>query len=246
MRSGNEPLPEHGPMGPLARAIEVACLVAAAVMILLHTFRFSAVPDLFGWRSLVAILSATLLADFASGVVHWLADTWGSQTMPVFGRRFIRPFRVHHINPDDFLIRDFIDTNGDVAMTALPLLLLAFLMPLTDELDQASAVFVVAFCATGLITNQVHQWAHMSRPPSPVYWLQRWGLLLSREAHQMHHTAPHAMNYCITTGWCNRMLTAVGFFPALESGISRLTGLRPRGEDLALNAPVEASTERGL
>jgi len=40
-----------------------------------------------------------------------------------------------------------------------------------------AAVFVVAYNAAALPTNQVHQWAHMSSPPRPVRWLQRWGLL---------------------------------------------------------------------
>ena len=62
-------------------------------------------------------------ADFGSGLVHWAADTWGRDDLPVIGRRLLVPFRVHHVNPDDFLRRRFVDTNGDVAFLAVPVLL---------------------------------------------------------------------------------------------------------------------------
>ncbi len=178
-----------------------------------------------------------------SGIVHWIADTWGSETMPVLGRRLLRPFRVHHVNPGDFLRRDFIDTNGDVATLVIPFLASAFLIPTATQPGRAAAVFVAAFGACALPTNQVHQWAHREPPPLAVGWLQKCGLLLSREQHRRHHAAPFAMNYCITNGWCNRALTAAGFFPRLERLVSRLTGVEPRGEDRAF-AAAAAERER--
>ncbi len=54
----------------------------------------------------------------------------GPRELPVLGRRFLRPFRVHHINPHDFLRRDFIDCNGDVAMLVLPMLAASMQIPL--------------------------------------------------------------------------------------------------------------------
>jgi ubiquitin-conjugating enzyme E2 variant len=241
MRPTSESLPRHDELGLRTRIIEVACFAGASGLLVVHLFRLFMTPGLFTWWLPVAVLAAMLLADLASGIIHWVADTWGSETMPVLGRRFLRPFRVHHVNPDDFLRRDFIDTNGDVALITIPFLLTAWLIPLDHELGRLAVVSLVAFSAGALPTNQVHQWAHMGRPPAWVRTLQRWGLLLSREQHQVHHTAPHAVNYCITTGWCNRALTAVGFFPALEWVVTRLTGLEPRSEDQAFAAGVAGS-----
>ena len=237
-------LPELEKAGPLTRCIEVASIVGACSLIIMHAVRFFNVADLFTWRVVVAVLAALVLADFASGVIHWIADTWGSETLPVLGRRFLRPFRVHHINPDDFLRRDVIDTNGDVAVIAVAFFLSALLIPLVDEFQRLAAMLLFAFGACVLPTNQIHQWAHMSRPPSLVHQLQRRGLILSRENHNKHHVSPYVMNYCIVTGWCNRPLTAIGFFPALERIITRLTGLTPRRDDLALASRLEAPVAR--
>lgn len=242
MRPTSESLPQHDELAPLTRIIEVACLTGAFGLLLAQLFRFFITPGFFTWWLPLAILAAMLLADLASGMIHWIADTWGSETMPVLGRRFLRPFRVHHVNPDDFLRRDFIDTNGDVALITIPFLMAAWLIPLDHELGRLAAVSLVAFAACALPTNQVHQWAHMSRPPAWVRTLQRWGVLLSREQHQVHHTAPHAVNYCITTGWCNRALTAIDFFLALEKIVTGLTGLKPRCEDQAFAAGCDGSS----
>jgi plasmanylethanolamine desaturase len=235
-------LPGHDEIGWVTRSIEVSCLVAASGLLVAHLIRFAREAGLFSWWLPFVVLAAMGLADFVSGVVHWVADTWWSETMPILGRRFLRPFRVHHVNPDDFLRRDFIDCNGDVAMLTLPLLLSAFFIPLSGELSRLAAVAVVAFSAAALPTNQVHQWAHMRPPPRLICGLQRCGLLLSVRQHQRHHTTPYVMNYCIATGWCNRPLTAINFFSALEWAVSRCTGLQPRQDDRTFAAQLGGPT----
>src|SRR5687767_13671293 len=69
--------------------------------------------DLQWWVPL-ALVVGTAAADFGSGLVHWGADTWGRDDVPLIGRRLLTPFRLHHLDPDDFLRRRFLDTNGDV------------------------------------------------------------------------------------------------------------------------------------
>jgi hypothetical protein len=46
---------------------------------------------------------------------------------------------------------------------------------------------VVAFSVTGLPTNQVHQWAHMRRPPRWVRWFQACGVILAAALTGQHH-----------------------------------------------------------
>ena len=219
-------------------SLETACLLAAAGLLGVHLVRLAGASALFRWWTPLLVLAALLLADFSSGIVHWGADTWGSERMPVLGRRFLKPFRIHHLNPDDILRRGFVDLNGDVALLGLPLLAGGLLIPLSDAAGRVATVFCVALGACALPTNQIHQWAHRSEAPPWVRWLQRQGLILSRERHARHHAAPYTTHYCITTGWCNPVLAATGFFPTLERWISRLTGLAPRSEE-----PVSAEPQ---
>lgn len=146
---------------------------------------------------------APVLADLISGLVHWSADTFGSESTPIVGRRFIRPFRVHHLNGEDILSRRFIDLNGDVALGVLPLLIAAFLAPAPLRL------FLVALALCILPTNQIHQWAHRAQAPRLVRFLQRSRLILRRSDHLLHHTQPYRSHYCITTGWANALFDRV-------------------------------------
>ncbi len=224
-------LPKHDVMSAWTRALEAGSIAAAVALVALNAARFAAEPRLFAWWLPLALAAGVLAADFASGIVHWTADSWGRESLPVVGIRFLRPFRIHHVNPDDLCERDFVDCNGDVALLVCPLLLGSWLVPLESELLGATSVFTAAFGAATLPTNQVHQWAHMLRPPRFVAWLQRRGWILSRAAHQRHHAPPYTASYCITTGWCNRALDRLGFFRAAERAITRLTGLVPRDDE---------------
>ena len=70
---------------------------------------------ILGWWMPLAALVGVAAADLVSGIVHWAADTWGRDDFPVIGPALLVPFLVHHVNPDDFQRRRFVDVNGDVA-----------------------------------------------------------------------------------------------------------------------------------
>lgn len=242
-------LPRHDDFTWLRRVFEAGCITAAVVLLVWNVARIAMVLEFLSWWLPLAVVCGMAAADVVSGLVHWLADTWGTETMPILGRRFVRPFRVHHVNPDDFLRRSFLDTNGDVAMIVAMFLIAALWLPLTSTFGALLAVFVISFCIAGLPTNQVHQWAHMRRPPRWVRWLQDRGVILSRAKHQMHHRRPYAMNYCIATGWCNGLLTRIDFFRRLEAAVTWLTGMPPRADDTAFQASVVggvAGAEQGV
>ena len=221
--------------------MEIACITASGLLLLTHLLRLAIAPEHMRWWTPLIAMTGALMADFGSGLIHWVADTWGSETMPVLGRRFLRPFRVHHVNPDDFLRRKFADTNGDVSMILLPCLAAAFAIPIDRGWGHAVTVFLVALCAVGLPTNQVHQWAHKPDPPRWVRWLQDRGIILSREQHSRHHFPPYVENYCIATGWCNGVLRRVRFFRRMERLVTWATGLRPRDDDAAFSARLEST-----
>lgn len=233
MIQSTEHLPAHDRLGFFTKCAELACLLIAASLLVTQAWRLiSSISVPFVWWLPMAVCGF-LAADFASGMVHWAADTWFEESLPVVGRRFLRPFRVHHVNPDDFLLRDFIDTNGDVAMLTIPFLLAVFALPLSSIWGQLLAVFVVCLCAATLPTNQVHQWAHMSQPPRVIGWMQHFRLILRRHDHGRHHMPPYVSNYCIALGWCNPLLTRLDFFRRLERVVTAVTGLQPRADEVA-------------
>src|SRR5262245_2768342 len=209
---------------------EVISVLAAAGLLVLHGVRIGMTPAAWVWWMPLVGLAAWPAADFVSGLVHWLADTWGSEQFPLLGSRFIRPFRVHHVNPRGMLDSGWLDTNGDTALVTIPILLAAFAIPLDVAWGRALAMFVTAFCFWGVPTNQIHYWAHSPQPPAWVAWLQRRRLILSPEQHAIHHASPFATHYCITTGWCNPLLAHLGFWRRLEGGVTALTGLKPRAD----------------
>jgi ubiquitin-conjugating enzyme E2 variant len=230
MKEATAELPGHDVVGGVTRWIELLSLAAAGALLLAYIAHAFTSGVLLHWWAIPVVVGAALGADFASGLVHWTADTWFSERMPVLGQRFLRPFRVHHVNPADFLRRDVIDCNGDVAMLNIPILTAALVLPETVA-GGALSLALASFAAVSLPTNQVHQWAHMPSPPRAVCWLQRGGIILSGESHARHHEEPYVANYCIATGWCNRWLTAIGFFPACERLVTRATGLEPRADE---------------
>ena len=241
----SELLPRHDEIFWPRRLLESVWIGTALTLIAFHFVSLTLSIGLrFPWMPLV-MLSGFVMADVLSGLIHWTADTWFSDTMPILGQRLLKPFRVHHVNPDDFLRRNVLDTNGDVAAIVIPFLISVFWISTTDPWSAALAVYVVSFCAAGLPTNQVHQWAHMKNPPTIIRWLQSSRLILSRRAHLQHHKAPHIDNYCIALGWCNPLLTAINFFPRLERIVTRLTGLQPRNDDQKYYAALEAESIDG-
>ena len=230
MRDATTNLPGHDAVGGVTRTLEALSLVAAVSLLAANIAHVFTGGLLLHWWSPLVVVGAALSADFVSGVVHWIADTWFSETMPVVGPRFLRPFRVHHLNPGDFLQRDVIDCNGDVALLNIPILVAALFLPETVA-GGALSLALVSFAAVSLPTNQVHQWAHMPEPPRLIRWLQSCRIILSSEAHARHHAEPYVANYCIATGWCNRWLARIDFFPACERLVTQITGLEPRADE---------------
>ena len=211
------------------RAFELGGIVAAASLASLLTLRVAAAEPLArGWMLLAAVLVGYVAADFLSGFVHWTFDTWGSARTPLIGQGFIRPFREHHTDPMSITRHDFVATNGNTCIASLPLLAAACAIPLTSRGRIILAVFLLSLTLGLLATNQIHKWAHLENPGPFVRLLQRCRLILTPEHHRVHHVAPYATHYCITTGWLNAILEATRFHRHAERAITIVTGAEPR------------------
>ena len=183
------------------------------------------------------IVAGVLVADFCSGFVHWAADTWGSVSIPIIGKAFIRPFREHHVDPTAITRHDIIETNGDNCMLTLPALFSLFYRYLTLDQEAIEAsygtdCFIFSLAVFVTLTNQIHKWSHTYFGlPLWVQKLQDWHIILPRKHHRIHHVSPHETYFCITTGWLNYPLELIKFWPCLECIIEKITGAKPRSDD---------------
>jgi ubiquitin-conjugating enzyme E2 variant len=158
----------------------------------------------------LACLSAWLLADLASGVVHYVADNFGSPTTPILGSRLIAPFREHHHEPESILRHGFLERNANNAFLALFVCSWVPFSEIEDSWDKGLATFSFLLGWWIFLTNQIHAWAHTATPPRAVRWLQNCRVLLSPEQHERHHRAARqstaGSHYCITSGVSDRLL----------------------------------------
>ena len=186
-----------------------------------------------GWLALATLLGI-IVADVLTGIVHWACDSWGKPDSWVFGKVFIRSFREHHVDEKAITRHPFVQTNGEQTLAGFPMLLL--LLYFGADLSELWSRF--CFCLFfhvifwAIAANQFHKWAHQDDAPALANWLMRARLIIGRERHKVHHTAPYTTYYCMVTGWMNEPLHRIRFFRALEHIVHKLTGALPREDDL--------------
>ncbi len=218
------------------RKVEIASIVAFLGLMAGIGWRVAPHVKDSPWLVLSAFILGYIGADFVSGFVHWMADTWGSTDMPILGKAFVRPFREHHVDQKAITRHDFIETNGANCLISLWVAVIAFMTPLDSKLGLFWAVWSASLILWVMFTNQFHKWAHEDNPAGWVSFLQRWHLILPPAHHKIHHTAPFSRYYCITVGWLNKPLYKVGFFQTLERLVTALTGMMPRADDIGVAA----------
>jgi len=184
------------------------------------------------WLALPGALAGLVFGDFVTGLVHWAADTYCEESTPVIGRSLVKPFRVHHVRPQEICEHGIVETVGNTCILGAPLLALFLALAAYGQTGAAAAFALFAAAATvgvTVATNQFHKWAHHRRPPRPVRLLQRARIILTPEHHRTHHTAPFESSYAITNGWLNPLLNRTRFFRRLEAAL-RAFGIKPSRE----------------
>ncbi|MGQ0764230.1 MAG: fatty acid desaturase CarF family protein [Gemmatimonadota bacterium] len=232
---------------PSLRPVQyVGYVVFALLMVVLASALYSGYGE-FGslWTVILTVVAGYLAADFASGIVHFLADNFGSPDTPFLGEGFVLPFRQHHADPLGITRNGFLVANGNNALVCLPVLIpVVLFLPITESrIGYLAGVFFFVMLFAVFFTNQAHKWAHMERVPAPVAFLQRTGLIISRSHHDIHHSSPFDTHYCITVGVWNPLFERIGFFPWLERFIRRWvpgTDPLPRVEREAREALLKA------
>lgn len=223
------PPDEHMGVRPLWTRIFEAVSIAsfgAIWVTLAHQVATVAAADQLSWMWWVAIPMAYVATDFASGMFHWFCDSFFERDTPVIGKLLIEPFREHHRDPTGMTRHGFLELHGNNCFGAASLLgiFLAIGVPAASPWGMFAYMFLVAFGVGVVLTNQCHKWAHdREHAAGWVKVLMSTGLILSTRHHDSHHSGDHTSGYCITTGWMNRLLDPIRFFPSAERVIRRLS-----------------------
>ena len=205
--------------------------------------------------SIFGLLAGWYLADLASGLVHMLLDYRpcppGMRLNDLYfysGSRESDEYltmvreRMANVSPFDRLVYDFKNHHprpmalgrrpvwrligSSVLLAALPLSILlnvaAWLWPVPGWLVAMGLALILG----GAFAQYFHGSLHRERNPPVVRWMRRCGLLMTPEAHQLHHDTLQR-DFATNSGWSNPLINRL--FVALRSrGYLKDEGLEPQ------------------
>ena len=196
----------------------------------------------------VMVIIAILLADFLSGLAHWLEDSYFTPSSRLLGRTIAKNV-LHHLEPAAFVVNPwYVTIRSSFVCAAFVGAVLAACGWLSWWVGLALLVAVFA--------NQVHKWAHVpaSSVPRLAQMLQAWGVLQTAAHHGVHHTGRKNRRYCVVTNVLNPVLDRSRFWRVMAAGVQLVTGCQPRPDPsqqsynnpLALTAGVRPGEAFGL
>ena len=213
---------------------------------------FAGAPD---WRWIPATLAAWYLADLMSGLTHMYMDyrpcTPGigldrmfhyagsresaeylelrDRVLPRISpfERLVYDFKNHHPRPEALGRRPFLVQIGStILFVSLPLSILLNLLCLTVDLPGWLIAGAVVLMIGGTLAQYFHGTLHRAENPWIVRAMRYAGLLMTPEAHALHHETLR-QDFATNTGWSNPLVNAI-FRMATSRGWLDEAGLEPR------------------
>ncbi|HEY4966401.1 MAG TPA: fatty acid desaturase CarF family protein [Puia sp.] len=150
-------------------------------------------------------------ADFFTGFIHWLEDTFWTEETPLIGKWLIQPNEQHHKKPTAFLEKNWWQSSYDAIIIGIAILGTALIFRhLTWELG--------LFVLVSISACQVHKYAHIppGRLPAFIRLLQKFRIIQGCTHHVKHHMRENNTNYCLITPFLNPVLGKLQFWRFLE------------------------------
>jgi hypothetical protein len=181
------------------------------------------------------VVAVVLLADFFSGVFHWLEDAYGCEDWPVVGPFVTQANVIHHYDPRHFTRHSWFASAKVLVVLVVIGLGLAYLAGLLNWMT-------LLFASFGLNANEVHKWSHRTKAENGrlISFLQKAGLVQSPAHHARHHQRNKNTNNCVLTNYLNPILDKTGFWRGLEWLILHLTGT-PRRIDYSVHRELRTT-----
>lgn len=151
-----------------------------------------------------------IIADFLSGIIHWIEDEFITSSTPLIGKSIGAANELHHQEPTEFLSSTFVERNWTTWAAVIPIALIWLFIA------GPSWVLLGAFVG-GSLANETHAWTHRTERPPLIRALQASGIFQSAPAHSRHHRGSMNSDYCTLTGWLNPWLELIGFWQRLSS-----------------------------
>lgn len=156
------------------------------------------------------IIICLLIADFLSGIFHWLEDTYTFSHIPFIGgfldKYITVPNIEHHNNPGKFLEGSFWHRNYT---TIIPSFIATIIFGLINP------YFILPFIILGF-ANEIHAMAHR-KYSGIIKVLQDIGIFQGSKNHGLHHKNLNNSNYCVITNFVNPALEYIDFWRCLEN-----------------------------
>lgn len=173
--------------------------------------------------SLVSIVLGYLVADFLTGVYHWIKDTYFSPFTPIIGPKLIWGSRLHHVRPRHIIDHSDLELFlGSAQWTSF------WIIPLAAWIGPS--LFLVSLFLTISLNDVVHKYSHVTEEETPelVKHLQKLHIIQGYDEHHQHHVYPHTVNYCPITPYVNTVLEKLNLWRRLEDFIEKHFGVKPR------------------
>lgn len=169
-------------------------------------------------------IEVVLLADFLTGIVHWLEDTYGNPETKFLGigKHIVIPNLVHHIRPRELTQGTWYSRIWTSAAFLSILLAILWLL----GWDHIMVYWVFGIAVWG---NEIHCWSHRSPKENGkvITFLQRYYIIQSPKHHGKHHFSPYAVHFCALTPYLNPILEFIRFWRILEVFFMILFGIKP-------------------
>jgi len=184
-----------------------------------------------GWPALLAaLLVGYFLADFSSGMVHWMIDTWLDER--ALGRA-IAITREHHVHPDHVDGYGFLEYASLGSAPGAVVFGGAFAVTALFPISAATCALMILWLVNSvclLFAISFHNLAHRPARSAIMRLAQRLHLVCPPAQHWVHHRN-HTVRYCVVNGWANYVCDGLDLWRGLERVIEAVTGRVPRADE---------------
>lgn len=206
---------------PIGRIGAILLVAATNIFVVICFIKIPLCP----WQVMVFIFCLSIESvDLSVGIVHWACDTYFKYEDPYFGD-LVKTFRNHHSKPTLILTRNYIYANSNTYVFGMLLMIILYFTTLTEL-----KWFIFFYVVAGINTAEFHKWAHTPNVPRYISFLQKLGLIVSREHHRKHHQSLSS-HYATVTGHTDWIMDKLKIYRFLEWIIYKFFRILPICQD---------------